>query len=507
MWDEKKRDNPYNVVAKQTKELSMDIISQLSLDYSKKILRELNTLIPQTSYSENSFTYVDMISHIDKFSRSFNTTIIKTYLEKEDLKYRNSNQRITSYHVKVTRERTIKTIFGDVTYKRTIYSDKSTKKTYCYIDRVIGIPRYDYYDSTIKSLVYELSADQNSMIKVGKLIGDRIAPYSNNFRTSSKNSFKAISRQTVSNIVNKYKDVKISYKRKRTPKKIYIMADEKYVYSQVINNKGFNKKSMVKLAVIFEGEQRLRKVDGTLTKKYTLVNKHYIATIKDSIWDKVYEELDQIYNIEEIKEIIILGDGGSWIKSGVRELTNSNYKIHFALDKFHFNQSLVRITRNSDIRKKLSNYVLNDRKDDFKVIVDSLLEESKNNEKKQKRIENQYKYIKNNWKAILSMYNDVKIGCAMEQEISHTLAAIYSNLGKGYSTNKLETYIELRIKYMNKLNLQEIYLKALNNKPNKKNVIEIKEVLDFSMFDKTNSLILNINENVKRSFLKESKKF
>ena len=279
----------------------MDIISQLSLEYSKSLLKNLDSLIPKTTYSENSFTYVNMISHIDKFSKSFNTDLIRCYLENEDLKFRNSVHRLDSYYVKVTRERTIKTMFGDVTYKRTIYSDRATNKSYCYLDRVMGIPKYDYYDSTIKAMVYELAADQNSMIKVGKIIGQIITPYSNNFRTSSSDCFKAISRQTVSNILNKYKDVKTAYKRKLTPKKIYIMADEKYVYSQVTNNKGLNKKSMVKLAVIFEGVSRLRRVNGTFTNKSTLINKHYVATIKDNIWDKVYEELDAIYNIEDIE--------------------------------------------------------------------------------------------------------------------------------------------------------------------------------------------------------------
>jgi len=33
----KKMDNPYNVVTKQTKGLSMNIMSQLSLEYSKSL--------------------------------------------------------------------------------------------------------------------------------------------------------------------------------------------------------------------------------------------------------------------------------------------------------------------------------------------------------------------------------------------------------------------------------------------------------------------------------------
>ena len=164
----------------------MNIISQLSLEYSKSLLKNLDSLIPKTTYSENSFTYSNMISHIDKFSKSFNTDLIRSYFEEEDLKFRNSTQRLQSYYVKVTRERTINTIFADVTYKRTIYSNRSTNKSYCYLDRVIGIPKYDYYDSTIKAMVYELAADQNSMIKVGKIIGQRINPYSNKLLASMK---------------------------------------------------------------------------------------------------------------------------------------------------------------------------------------------------------------------------------------------------------------------------------------------------------------------------------
>jgi len=63
----------------------MNIISQLSLEYSKSLLKNLASLIPKTTYSENSFTYSNMTSHIDKFSILFNTYLVRSYPEEEDL--------------------------------------------------------------------------------------------------------------------------------------------------------------------------------------------------------------------------------------------------------------------------------------------------------------------------------------------------------------------------------------------------------------------------------------
>ena len=143
-------------------------------------------------------------------------------LQKMDEDYKNSKIRKQYYQVKVRREQSLITVFGQIYFKRTIYEDKATGKSYTYLDRKLGLPRYDRYDPTV-AMIVELYSNQNSMIKVAEIIGSKIfSP----FTTSSARHNHRISRQTVHNIVSQVPSVKQGFERQsKTPKTLYIMAD------------------------------------------------------------------------------------------------------------------------------------------------------------------------------------------------------------------------------------------------------------------------------------------
>ncbi len=61
-------------------------------------------------------------------------SLLKT-LEEMDTTYRDSSLRKRHYYIKNYRERTLITMFGKITYWRTIYEDKITGKSFTYVDR------------------------------------------------------------------------------------------------------------------------------------------------------------------------------------------------------------------------------------------------------------------------------------------------------------------------------------------------------------------------------------
>lgn len=110
-----------------------------------------------------------------------------------------------------------------------------------YLDRKLGLPLWNTYDPCVKAMICELYANQNSTIKVGEILGDKLfSPFS----TASHRHQYRISRQTVHNTLRSSLLIKQTHKpQETTPEELYIMADEKYIPLQ----KGNTRKVMVNL--------------------------------------------------------------------------------------------------------------------------------------------------------------------------------------------------------------------------------------------------------------------
>ena len=88
------------------------------------------------------------------------------------------------------------------------------------------------------------------------------------------------------------------------------------------------------------------------------------------------------------------------------------------------------------------------------------------------------------------MQNEVKLGCAMEQAISHVLASPFTCIPKAYVSDHLHTYVQARMFCKNGQNLIKIYLTACDQTKGRDKLNSFdqevdlsKEQLDFSMFD------------------------
>ena len=90
---------------------------------------------------------------------------------------------------------TILTVFGEITFYRTFYTDKNNNGSYCFIDRYLGLKKHDYFDPYIKATILEYAAN-NSIptvcCMVNELIGEKI---------KLKDKCKYLNRQTIRNII------------------------------------------------------------------------------------------------------------------------------------------------------------------------------------------------------------------------------------------------------------------------------------------------------------------
>ena len=183
-----------------------------------------------------------------------NLDILKQLLEYLDLEYKNSYERKDKYYVQQTRERTLITSLGLLTFNKTYY--KSKKKIngkyeyYSYLEDYLGIAKW-----AKMTLVAEVLLINNAL--------------DNGYSWSSNNSIPdyIISRQTIS---SKIQGINYNYienvEKKETPNVIYIEADE--VHANLQSKENGTKNRIVPVILTHEGHKE------DFVKKKELKEKH-----------------------------------------------------------------------------------------------------------------------------------------------------------------------------------------------------------------------------------------
>ncbi|MEG0909918.1 MAG: UPF0236 family protein, partial [Bacilli bacterium] len=104
-----------------------------------KFYEELKKELDKNIVRNNTFNYIDLLSKLDNTLCEIAKTSLISIIEAIDKSYSNSIERKAKYYIKAHRERTILTIFGEITYKRTFYSDKNNEGCFCYVDKYLGL--------------------------------------------------------------------------------------------------------------------------------------------------------------------------------------------------------------------------------------------------------------------------------------------------------------------------------------------------------------------------------
>ena len=306
---------------------------------------------------------------------------------------------------------------------------------------MLGLKPYDYYDPFIKSLIVEYSAN-NSYAKTAKYINNLIA---NRFKLDN-NSKYLMTRQTVHNIIKQANVEQFENNPEKEIETLYIMADEHFVGSQDKDND-----YMVKQVVVFEdievierkttNDSKRRKNNQPLLPRRKLVNKHVISVVDSSIYNETLDYIFNNYNIDKIKNIIVMGDGASWINSLKNELKfDKNVTVTFGLDKYHFKQSLHRIFLNKDFESIAEEYVINNKQKYFIEFTDQMI---KNSPHREETIIKNRDYILKNIKSIIYLY-DKKLSCPMESQISHNVASRFTSRPCGFSKQNITQLLKLK---------------------------------------------------------------
>ncbi len=314
-------------------------------------------------------------------------TILQTY-DKDLLKTRDKKK----YSIDGKKRTTVKTVMGDVEYRRRIYRTKSKKKGKKYIFLL---------DNKLKENNEMIGNISPSLTKeIVTSIGDiSYRKVSNDLERKFKNV--SLSHQAIWNVVQQHceymkrkedESIKNAFKDDTEPKKrVDVLFQE--VDGLWINIQGQKSKKELKLGVIYEGWKKRDKKG----KEFVTVNKSAYSCFNVSrFWELNDVMVSSQYDIDFIKLNILNGDGAKWIKNGV--CSNVIYQI----DRFHIHQAIVRAFTNykgvmGDMMSLLKNRQIDNLISLAKVYADK--------ENATKYMVDLYNYLTNN-KEYLLRYNE-----------------------------------------------------------------------------------------------------
>jgi len=301
--------------------------------------------------TKNELKFNDLEKKIFKFVCSFGCLILKLMLEAYDRKLMNARDT-KKYRHKGLRGNTIKTIMGEVEYRRVMYEmeENGIKKTVYLLDEKLHInvegkvsenliekaveivPITDSYrkaetvikETTNAALSFE--AIRTLIVKVG----DKITKKEKEERKLLDKKQLVAGLKEITALFEEADGIWINLQGKDRQKRL-----EKQKEKCEKENKEFNPKMKVKtelkLHVMYEG---WKKDDP----RHTLINKQYMAgimkpkEIKKLRDARVYQQ----YNEKSIKMRVINGDGARWTKGITAE------GGFYQKDQFHIMQEIVR---------------------------------------------------------------------------------------------------------------------------------------------------------------------
>ena len=386
---------------------------------------------------ENNLFLHELEHNIFNSTNELNLDILKQILEYLDLEYKNSKKRKDKYYVQQTRERTLITSLGLLTFNKTYYKSKmkinGKYEYYSYLEDYLGIAKW-----AKMTLAAEVILINNAL--------------DNGYSWSANNSIPnyITTRQTIS---SKIQSINYNYveniPKKDTPEVIYIEADE--VHANLQSRDKGTKNRIVPVLLTHEGHKE------DFVKKKELKEQHYIASSilkTDKLWNEAYKYLDTKYDLGKEPTIFISGDGGSWIKGFDEAFPNAIY----VLDPFHyFNKKLAYIFKKEPIITSIADsYLRNKMIDEFKLLVNVQIEKYPEQKKDMIKVQN---FLIENIEGIINQKHPLyKCPCSMEGHISNKYAKFITSRPHAYSEDGLENIVQLLTMKANKIKLtEEIY--------------------------------------------------
>ena len=314
--------------------------------------------------------------------------ITQQVLESYDAKLAESRDKKT-YRGKGKRKTSIKTVYGEVEYRRTVYRTKTKQGETAYVYLLDEAMQMDKIGLISTNLAEKIAMTVTE------------APYRVTAETISNTCGQTISSSGVWNMMQRlgeriaeeeqYAVKEMHAERAQGEKVIPVLFEEMdgiWLHMQNSNHRKMKKQEM-KVFTMYEGWDKEQK------KRSSLVEKTMLAGMESSqIFHEKREALiEKKYNADEIQQRILNGDGGSWI----RETYDPD--AIFRLDRYHIYQEILRKISDRDAqreaRKLFEEEKITELLEFILVYADSV-ETTDEKDKRSQKARELYHYLNNN---------------------------------------------------------------------------------------------------------------
>lgn len=345
--------------------------------------------------------------------------LIKEKLEQYDEELRKNRDK-SKYRHKGVRQRTIKTIMGEVEYSRAIYeviNDDGLKGYVYLLDEAMGINGSGFMSGLLSELIVKTACEST---------------YRCTSRVISETTGQTISHTAAWNVVQEM------------GKRISIQ--EENAANAAAKNEG---KGTIETPILFEemdgiwlnlqgksreefGKNREMKLsigyDGALKKgenRYQLTNKVACACfLPVGAFMRLKEGIIAgTYNTDEIKMRLLNGDAASWIKRGITDET-----VHFQLDQYHINEAIRKYVKNKEMQKMITGYLYAKKIDDMLKCI-SILADSVSDDEEEDNLLSLYDFFSNNKNDLIPCHRrGLPIPPPPEGKVYRRMGAMESNV-------------------------------------------------------------------------------
>lgn len=420
---------------------------------------------------ENLISFKELEQKIFAYICELGRDITRIMLESYDKELAEGRDK-KAYRGKGSRRTTIKTVYGEVEYRRRVYQTKTSEGQTAHVFLLDEAMQMDKIGLISTNLAEKIALTVTE------------CPYRVTADTISQTCGQSISAQGVWNLMQRLGE-RIGEEERHAVKQmeadqtegtkglpvLFEEMDGVWLSMQDEHHKKMKKQEM-KVFTMYEGWDAEKEKEN----RSTLVGKTMLAGMEKSgeFHEKREALIRRKYDADEIGQRILNGDGGSWIKEPY------DPEAIFQLDRYHIYQEVLRKIKDKKaqqrIRGLLEEEQLEELLDFIQIYADSV-ESPDEDDKRSKKARELLKYLENNKQGLLAYDRQgVEIPKAPE-------GLIYKHMGVQESQNC--TVITMRMKHRRmrwSVSGANNLAKALYRKENKELVSTIERYTDGLIF-------------------------
>ena len=424
-----------------------------------------------TILADNLVSFKELEQKIFAFVCELGREITQIMLESYDKELAEGRDK-KIYRNKGTRNTSIKTIYGEVSYSRRVYQTKNKEGQVEYIyllDQAMQMDTIGLISTNLAEKI-ALTITESPYRVTADIINETCGQY--------------ISPQGVWNLVQRlgerideeetYAVKQMNADQAEGVKTIPVLFEEMdgvWLHMQDEHHKKMKKQEM-KVFTMYEGWDAEKEKEN----RSTLVGKTMLAGMEDSntFHEKREACIRQKYDADKIGQRILNGDGGSWIKEPY------DADVIFQLDRYHIHQEILRKIKDKKAQKEIRDLFETEKIEEMLNYIEvyaTSVESPDEKDKESKHARELLKYLRNNKHGLLP-YDKQGIKIPEPSE-----GILYKQMGVQESQNC--TVITMRMKHRrmrwSKAGANNL-AKALYRKENKELINTIERYTDGLIF-------------------------